>query len=418
MIPLSLAEVAELCPGSTLLPRGVADRVTGVDIDSRRIEPGHLFVAVGRGREFVEEALARGAAAALLAPDPQAALAAIAGAVRERARAKVVAITGSTGKTSTKDILAAICRARARTVAAPASFNNELGVPLTLCRIEPDTEVCIVEMAMRGHGQIASLCEIARPEVGVVTNVGPAHLELVGSIEGVIKAKSELIAALPKGGVAIVPDGFPVSRDDVRVIRVGDPEARVDGDVTRLHFRGREIELSFSARHQARNALCALHAAHALGIEPEKRVEVSFSPWRGEERPLPGGGLLLNDCWNANPVSMRAALEHLAERARGRRLVCVLGDMAELGPAAADYHRQAGALAASLGVAALVAVGSLARFYLEGARGVPLRRRVRTAEEAAEALQALLQPGDCVLVKGSRSVGLERVAEAVATVAI
>ncbi len=417
MIPLSLAELKELCPG-TLLEAGGADRVTGVEIDSRRVGPGDLFVAVGRGREYVEDALGRGAAAALVCDDPQAALAALAGTVRERSRARVVAITGSTGKTSTKDILAAICQPRARTVAAPASYNNELGVPLTLCRIEPDTEVCIVEMAMRGLGQIAALCAIARPEVGVVTNVGPAHLELVGSIEGVIEAKSELVRALPPGGVAIVPEGFPVDRADLVVTRVGEPEATVEDGITRLRFQGREIELSFTARHQARNALCALYAAQALGIEPEGMVEVSFSPWRGEELPLPGGGVLLNDCWNANPMSMRAALEHLAERGRGRRLVCVLGDMAELGEAAGGYHREAGALASSLGVSILLAVGSLAPWYLEGAQGVPVRLRAETAEEAVAALQGLLQPGDCVLVKGSRAVGLERVAEAVAAVPI
>ncbi len=176
MIPLRLEE---LPPLGELDARG--DVVTGVKVDSRRVEPGDLFVAIGRGAGYREDALARGAAATLLPQQPFAAMAAIGSLVRDRASARVVGITGSTGKTSTKDILAALCVTAARTVAAEASFNNEIGVPLTLCRLEPDTEVCILELAMRGFGQIADLCRIARPEIGVVTNVGPAHLELVGS---------------------------------------------------------------------------------------------------------------------------------------------------------------------------------------------------------------------------------------------
>src|SRR5207244_7782936 len=170
-------------------------------------------------------ARARGAAATLVPDDAFAAMAALGAAVRDRSDARVVGITGSTGKTSTKDILAALCRGQARTVAAEASFNNELGVPLTLCRLEPDTEVCVLELAMRGLGQIAELCEIARPDVGVVTNVGPVHLELVESLDGVIRAKSELVDALPPGGVAIVPEDFPVEREDIRVITLGEPGA-------------------------------------------------------------------------------------------------------------------------------------------------------------------------------------------------
>jgi UDP-N-acetylmuramoyl-tripeptide--D-alanyl-D-alanine ligase len=413
VIPLSLDEVAALCPGR-LERAGTATVVSGVCIDSRRVAPGDLFVAVGRGRDYVQDALARGAAGALVPDDATAALAALARAVRERSRARVVGITGSTGKTSTKDILAAICRPRARTVAAPASYNNELGLPLTLCQLEADTEICIVELAMRGLGQIAALCSLARPHLGVITNVGPAHLELVGSLEGVIAAKSELLAALPSGATAVVPEGFPVARRDLQVVEVGEAQARLAGDRTLVSFQGREIEFTFSARHQARNALLALHAAHALGLHVAGRVEVSFSPWRGEEIELSGGALLINDCWNANPLSMRAALEHLAERARGRRAVCVLGEMAELGEDARDYHREVGALASSLGVSVLIGVGELASAYLEAAPGVGLRRWARTAHEAAAELERLLEPGDCVLVKGSRSVGLEVVAEALA----
>ena len=215
--------------------------------------------------------------------------------------ATVVAITGSTGKTSTKDILAAICSPRRRTVAAEASYNNELGVPLTLCRLEPDTEVCIVELAMRGRGEIAALAEIARPSVAVITNVGPAHLERVGSLEAVAEAKGELVAALPPGGVAIVPEDFPVTRDDVEVVRRGQPDATTENGTTRVRFDGREITFGFRGRHHAENALSALLAARAIGLDVTGPVDVAFSRWRGEEIPLPGGGMLVNDCWNANP---------------------------------------------------------------------------------------------------------------------
>src|SRR5207248_11161603 len=171
-----------------------------------------------------DEARERGAAATLVPDDPFAALARIAREVRARSSARVVGITGSMGKTSTKDILAALCMPVARTIAAEASYNNEIGVPLTLCRLEPDTEVCVLELAMRGIGQIAALCEIARPELGVITNIGPVHLELVDSLEGVRRAKGELIEALPQGGTAIVPLDFPVDRDDLDVVRIGEPD--------------------------------------------------------------------------------------------------------------------------------------------------------------------------------------------------
>src|SRR3989440_4393375 len=329
MIPLQLAEV-EAILGGRLDAAPWAEQITGVAIDSRRISEGDLFVAVGTGADFVKHAFARGAAAVAVPDDAFAAMAALGRTVRQRASARVVAITGSTGKTSTKDILAALCAPSARTVAAEASFNNELGVPLTLCRIDPDTEVCIVELAMRGFGQIAHLCEIARPEIGVVTNVGPVHLELVGSLEGVIRAKSELVAALPAGGTAIVPEAFPVEREDVHVVRLGEPKA--EGRSGRTVVGG--VSFNFAAKHQAANAAAALAALDALGLPRPQAVDVDFSRWRGEEVELPGGGLLINDAYNANPVSMRAALAYLADRAGGRRRVASLRDMAELGPGA------------------------------------------------------------------------------------
>jgi UDP-N-acetylmuramoyl-tripeptide--D-alanyl-D-alanine ligase len=408
VIPLGLAD---LPPGRLETAPG-AERISGVKIDSRLVEPGDLFVAVGRGAEFLHDARTRGAAATLLPDDAFAAMAALGAAVRDRSSARVVGITGSTGKTGTKDILAALCRPGARTVAAEASFNNELGVPLTLCRLEPDTELCILELAMRGFGQIAELCAIARPEIGAITNIGPVHLELVGDVDGVRRAKTELVEALPPGGTAVVPGDFPVGRKDIRVVRVSPPEDAVVEDGRTL-LGG--VSFGFTARHHAANAAVALAVLDALGLPRPARVDVPFSRWRGEELPLPGGGLLINDCYNANPVSMRAALELLADRADGRRRVAILGDMAELGPDGPRYHREVGAAAAELGVDVLVAIGPLARGYLEGAEGVEARW-APSLDEGLAAVREVVEPGDCVLVKASRAMGLEAVVDALAGV--
>ncbi len=427
MIPLEAGELEELVAGRLEL---YGDLITGVQIDSRRVEPGDLFVAIGRGQDYLDEARRRGAAATLVPKDAFAAVGTLGAVVRALSSARVVAVTGSTGKTSTKDVLAALCAPVASTVAAEASFNNELGVPLTLCRLEPDTDVCVLELAMRGLGQIEELARIAKPEVGVITGVGPVHLELVGTVAAVAQAKAELIVALPPGGVAVVPADAQelepyLKREDVEVRRFSPQdvlEAETDGDQTRavLAVGAREVELTFNfvARHHLLNALAALNAYDALGLPLDRAAEgassVSFSPWRGEELALDGGGLLINDAYNANPVSMRAALEHLVARAGERRRVAVLGDMAELGPDAARYHREIGRYAAQLGVDLLVAVGVLARHYVEGQTELPAVRHVDDREQAIAALDELVRPGDCVLVKASRSMGLETVAEALA----
>jgi UDP-N-acetylmuramoyl-tripeptide--D-alanyl-D-alanine ligase len=392
------------------------DEVTGVEIDSRRVGPGDLFVAVRGGVAYLEQARASGAAT-LVPDDDFAALAALGRAVRDRSEAEVVGITGSTGKTSTKDILAALCRPHRRTIAAEASYNAELGLPLTLCRLEPDTELLIAELAMRGFGQIAALCELARPTIGVITTIGPVHLEFVESVAGVARAKAELLDALPRGAKAVIPAGAaelePYVRRDLDVIRVGEDarmrsfangrlEAEVGGELV-------ELQLPFTTSHQVENALTALAAYWAIGL-PLDRIgegapQIELSRLRGEELPLPGGGLLINDCWNANPASMAAALRDLAGRNGGRR-IAVLGGMAELGPEGPRYHREVGALTNELDV--VVGVGELARDYEP-------THWVADAEAAATLLGELLEPGDIVLVKGSRAVGLERVAQNVVT---
>ena len=427
MIPIPLAEAEPL---GRLLRAGWTDEATGIRVDSRLVEEGDLFVVVGTGADFAKHALARGAAAVLEPDDAFAALATLAASVRASSSARVVGITGSTGKTSTKDILAALSAPHARTVAAEGGHNNEIGLPLTLARIEPDTEVVVAEMGMRGLGQIAALCAIASPDVGIVTGVGPVHLELLGTVERVAEAKAEVVAALPPGGTAIAPARAPelepfLDRDDVELRRFG-----AGGDIEVTSFEagethadvaydlgGRRLELrfNFTSRHQADNAAAAILAYEALGLPLEQLQEgagrIALSRWRGEETPLPGEGLLINDAYNANPVSMAAALEHLTARAKGRRRVAVLGEMAELGPDAPAYHRRIGQAAAA-NADVLVAVGELSRGYL-GA-GVPDERHAATAEDAVAALEEALRPGDVVLVKASRSAGLERVAEALA----
>ncbi|HZT93381.1 MAG TPA: UDP-N-acetylmuramoyl-tripeptide--D-alanyl-D-alanine ligase [Gaiellaceae bacterium] len=387
---------------------GDAEAVTGVKVDSRLVEPGDLFVAVSRGEAFLEDARELGAAATLVPQDAHAALAALGSAVRARSDARVVAITGSVGKTSTKDILAALLRPRRRTVAAPRGFNNELGLPLTLCLIEPDTELVVTEMAMRGAGQIRELARIARPDLGVITSIAPVHLEQMGSLENIAHAKAELLDELPAGAVAVLPEDAPELEpfvpEGLEVHRFGEPEAEIRDGRTHLRWRGREVVFGFAARHQARNAAAALTAADALGVEPpDGPVEVEFSVWRSQETELPGGGLLINDAWNANPVAMRAALAHLLERANGRRTVAILGEMAELGPEASRYHEEVGREAQ--GVDVVLGVGELARGYGPD-------EWVASAGEAEAVARGLVRPGDAILVKGSRSVGLEVVADA------
>lgn len=408
MIPLPV----DVLRGLGVLDAGGRDEVTGFSIDSRLVEPGDLFVAIRGGREFVADARARGAVT--LVPDDEfGAMAAVGRLIRERTGARVVGVTGSTGKTSTKDILAALCAPVVRTVATESSYNAELGVPLTLGRIEPDTELCVVEMGMRGFGQIAALCEIARPHAAVITAIGPVHLELVGSVDGVARSKAELVDALPPDGVAVVPESpelEPYLRDDVAIRRVPPVDVELREDGAHVAFAGRRVRFPLTSRHQAQNALTALTAYEALGL-PLDRVDegaaaVELSRWRGEELPLPGGGVVVNDAYNANPTSTAAALRHLAERADGRRRLAILGGMAELGEQAERHHREIAELAAELGIEVL-AVGELARAY-GAADWVP------DAAAALAAARERVRPGDAVLVKASRAVGLEGIAPALA----
>ena len=402
---MPLAEVRALSLGTV---EGDAEAVTGVQVDSRLVRPGDLFVAVLGGEAYVDDARARGAAATLVPGDAHTALAALGSVVRARSDARVVAITGSVGKTSTKDILAALLRPHLRTVAAQRGFNNEIGLPLTLCAVEPQTEVVVTEMSMRGSGQIRDLARVARPDLGVITSIAPVHLEQLGSLENIARAKAELLEELPPGATAVLPEDAPELEpfvpEGLDVRRFTRPDAEVRDGRTHVSWRGGDVVFGFTALHQVTNAAAALTAAEALGVEPPSEpVEVEFSLWRSQETGLPGGGLLINDAWNANPVAMRAALAHLLERANGRRTVAILGEMAELGPDAPAYHEEIGRDAEDVDV--VLGVGELARHYAPD-------EWVSDAAQAVEVARRLVRPGDAVLVKGSRSVGLEVVADA------
>jgi UDP-N-acetylmuramoyl-tripeptide--D-alanyl-D-alanine ligase len=438
MIEIDTAQVIAVTRGSG----SVEGRVRGISTDSRAIATGDLFVALlGRhsdGVQHVDEALERGAVAALVprgsggrgrieVDDVLDAVGVVAREVRQRSRARVVGITGSTGKTSTKDILAALLAPHLTVVASRENENNELGVPLTLARIERDTEVAVVEMAMRGLGQIAYLAALASPDIGLITGIGPVHLELLGSVGRVAEAKAELLAALPHDGVAVVPHGEPllapfldqlrcrvvtfgtVSEADVRLASFRRVQQGGEAEIT---VRGRSMSLpvAFASQHNALNLASAVAVYDALGLPLDQIAEgsarVRFSRWRGEEIALPGGGLLIADCYNANPTSMRAALIHLSDAAGARRRVAVLGYMAELGTGGAGYHRQVGDVARELGIELVVGVGQLARGY--GGRWFA------TVPQLLDELPDMIEPHDAVLVKASRAMGLEAVVEAIA----
>ncbi len=353
------------------------------------------------------------------ADDPLAALQRLGRAWRRELGCPAVGITGSTGKTSVKDIARAILPRRVH--ASPENYNTEVGLPLTLLQAPVETEVLVLEMAMRGLGQIAELCEIAEPNVGAITNVGPVHLELLGTIEAIAAAKAEILGGIVAGGTAVVPADAealePHLADDIPTLTFG-PGGEVfaarsnrrDGglEATITTPSGsEEFEFPFGEAHNLTNALCAVAIGEALG-EPlaamaERAAGITFSRLRGQTVELAEGIQLLNDCYNANPVSMSAALDHLASLPAGRR-VAVLGEMRELGPEAVAYHRDVGAQARRLGIEPVIGVGELASEYAPDVLAAD-------ADQAATVLAGMLEPGDVVLVKGSRAIGLEVVAE-------
>ena len=451
MIPRLLSEVTEAVGGRL---RGNDARVSVVETDSRRVEPGALFVALrgtrSDGHDFVDEALERGAAAAIVqvagsggtvieVTDTGRALLDLAADERRRVPdTRLIGVTGANGKTSTKDLAAAVLSTRFRTRANPASFNNEIGLPMTLLATEPGTEVVVAEMGARREGDVALLCEIARPDVVVVTNIGVAHMEIFGSWDAIARAGAEPVEWLGSDGVAILNADDAVvraygERARARVVTFGvDAPADVRALDVALDDDGRasfsleaggereRVELAVAGEHMVSNAL----AAAAIGIEfgltaaecAAALKGARIAAWRMETFTASGGVVVVNDAYNANPESMSAALKTARWMARRGRLAAVLGHMAELGPIAFEEHERLGELVVRIGVDRLITVGEPARAIARAAiREGQLPQDVASFGEPAEAandVREWARSGDVILLKGSRVVGLERAAEA------
>ena len=456
MIPMTLPEIAEVVGGAVHDDPGVT--VTGPAFhDSRHVEAGGLFVAIEGervdGHDYARRAVEQGAAAvlaqrpvgvpAVVVGDPYAALAALARHVVERLPdLRIVSLTGSQGKTSTKDLIAQVLADAGPTVATAGSFNNELGMPLTVLRADADTEYLVLEKGARGVGHIRDLCGVARPYVGLVLNVGVAHLGEFGSREAIAQAKGELVEELPADGAAVLNADDPLvaamaSRTQARVTTYGEAataDVRIEGlvldDADRPRFDlvtadgSAHVALRLIGEHQASNAAAAAAVALVLGLDLDRVAEVlshaGGSKWRMEQHERADGVLVINDAYNANPDSMRAALKSLAAIARGRgpgaRSVAVLGEMRELGDTSLEEHDAVGRLAVRLDISQLVVVGEAARPIHLGAglEGSWDEESVFVPDvDAAVAwLREFVEPGDVVLVKASRAAALERVADA------
>ncbi|MDN5344232.1 MAG: UDP-N-acetylmuramoyl-tripeptide--D-alanyl-D-alanine ligase [Clostridia bacterium] len=453
-----VATAGEICAAvhGRLVGGAAATPVKGVSTDSRVLEPGMAFIALRGerfdGHDFLGAALAAGAAVAMgerfspavtAARRPEQALIQVDNTLqalqqlaayhrRRHFHGPLVAVTGSSGKTTTKNLVAAVLGSRMEVVKTPGNFNNEIGLPLTLLSLAPVHQAAVVEMAMRGPGEIAALCALARPTAGVITNIGTAHLERLGSVAAIAAAKGELLAALPPDGVAIL------NGDDAwcRKLAATSPcrgvfyglEGQVEvaaREITSLGAQGTaftavfpgarvRLQVPVPGRHNVYDALAALATGYALGLDPEA-MAAGLARWpaenlRQELRPGPGGCLVFNDAYNANPESMQAALQALATLP-GRR-VAVLGEMRELGPAGPALHREVGRVAAGVGLGRLITVGELAREIAAGAieAGMPTDQVFCCAghQEAAQHLGDL-GAGDVVLFKGSRLTGMEKV---------
>lgn len=448
--PREVLPVIDLDPYRIAAEAGAEVVAAGADrhperavVDSRQVGRGDLFVGIPGehldGGRFAGDALSAGAWGVIVDPahgadlahpgdgagwvlsaaDPAGALQRLARAWRRELGCPLVGITGSTGKTSVKDITRSILPARVH--ASPENYNTEIGLPLALLAAPRETEVLVMEMAMRGLGQIEVLCEIAEPNVAAITNIGPVHLELLGTVEAIAAAKAEILTGLHHRGRAVIPEDAealePHLHEELLTFTFGpggdvfaeSAEVRGDGTLTRIGTPHGEadFEWPFTEAYNLTNALCAVAIGVALDFDPAEMAKrtggIEFSRLRGERIRLRDDILLLNDCYNANPISMRAAVEHLAGLEATRR-VAILGGMAELGPSGPEHHRAIGALLRESGIAPVLGVGELARDY-EPDHWAP------SADEAVGFAREMLEPGDVALIKGSRSVGLELVAD-------
>jgi UDP-N-acetylmuramoyl-tripeptide--D-alanyl-D-alanine ligase len=448
MIPLTLAELAAAVDGR-LVAADPATRITGpVEFDSRKVRPGALFVAFPGervdGHDYAAAAIAAGAVAVLgtravdgvpmvLVDDALTAMGPLARAVVDRLpELTVIGLTGSSGKTSTKDLIAQLVARLGPTVAPPGSFNNELGHPYTALQADEQTRFLVLEKGARGPGHVRYLCQVVPPRLAVVLNVGVAHVGEFGSVEAIAAAKGELVEALPAaaaGGVAVLNADDPrvramAARTTARVVLVGEAaDAEVRATEVTLDERGRPafvlvtpdgsapVRLGLTGRHQVGNALAAAAVAHELGLPLAELADALgelrlVSTRRMDVFDRPDGVTVIDDSYNANPASMTAALRALADLGRNRRTVAVLGYMAELGDFERQGHVEVGRLAADLGVDRIFVVGESAAPIHHGAVAVKtwggVSVLVTDQVEAVAALRAELQPGDAVLVKGSR----------------
>ncbi|MEO7262961.1 MAG: UDP-N-acetylmuramoyl-tripeptide--D-alanyl-D-alanine ligase [Jatrophihabitantaceae bacterium] len=456
MIELSLAEIATIV-GGRLVAADPERTVSGkVEFDSRKVVAGDLFLAIAGtrvdGHDYVEAAVQAGAVAvlasravaapAILVADPIEAITALARVVALRLDASVIGITGSSGKTSTKDLLAQVLAVAGATVATPASFNNELGYPYTVLLADEKTQYLVLETSSRGLGHIRHLTGIAAPRLAAVLNVGSAHLSEFGSVQAIAQAKGELVEALPSaadGGVAVLNADDPLvsamaARTSARVLTAGEhPDADVRAESVVVDSSGRAafelvtatgraaVRLEVRGEHQVSNAVIAAALALACGLKLPAVAQAlsqatARSAWRMQVTETAAGITVINDAYNANPESMRAALKALAIMSEGRRSVAVLGHMAELGPDAIAQHDAVGRHAVRLDIAALIAVGEQARAIATGAALEGSfdgeSEWVPDVTAAIARLGEELRPGDVVLVKGSRSAAMEVVAQA------
>jgi UDP-N-acetylmuramoyl-tripeptide--D-alanyl-D-alanine ligase len=459
VIRMHLAEVLD-STGAELLRGEVGRPLAGVSTDTRSIEGGALFVALQGpsfdGNRFAAEAVRRGAGALLLRgtagelaslsaqlpgdvavlvhPDPRRALSDLALWHRSRLSIPVIGITGSCGKTTTKNVLVQLLAQRLAVVGSPNSFNNDIGVPHTLFLADETTEALVVELGTNRPGEIAALCRTARPTAGILTNVGASHLEGLGSVDGVAREKSDLPSSLPREGFCVLSADCAWtprmrSSTSARVLTVGidgaadlvasDVWFHSGGTTFRLEgFGQRRVEITtpLLGRHNVQNVLAALAACVGLGLDLES-VLPAVGRLEGGRRRMEridlGDLVLMDDSYNANPESAEASVRVLAGLHGHKRRVLVLGDMLELGPSAAEHHHRMGMLAAAAGIDLLVLVGELVRATaagaLEGGLAVGSIVHAGSAEEAADRMPGLLAPGDVVLVKGSRRIGLEKV---------
>jgi UDP-N-acetylmuramoyl-tripeptide--D-alanyl-D-alanine ligase len=444
---LSITAIAEKIGAAPPPKEAAGISVPGWSIDSRTVNPGDCFFALRGplkdGHDYVANVLERGAALAiverpvdakilqLVVPDTLAALQELARKVRVRWAGTVIGVTGSAGKTTTKDAIASLLNVHIRTGRTIGNYNNQFGVPLSLLRLGEECRAAVIEMGMNHAGEIRELAAIAKPRIGVVTNVGWAHTEYFDTgIEGVALAKRELIEALPPEGIAIL------NADDERVrefrhihpgrsilfgfsetAEVRAEDLHVCGNFTRFRCLGVDFESPLAGRHGVGNVLAAIAVARALGIAPERLQDavrtLATGKMRGE-RFERNGITIINDCYNANPEAMRSMLELLRDTPAQRR-IAVLGEMLELGREAGTLHRGIGQFAAEQGIHALLGVRGAARFMVDGAMEAGMSGSAASFFESPEAagdyLRSYIRPGDAILFKGSRGVEVEKALE-------